>query len=154
MPITNITTGQTIGNDMHYDANKLKELISIRLPDKVISTAEAIVHGSFDQEQFKDKNSSKWKPRKKEEKGGSLKLLVKSPGGLKADITIEKRGDEVVIGSDKIYAPVHNEGLRSGRGAGFQMPQRQFMPIPGQSNSELDEAMDKFMDDELDKIFG
>jgi len=29
--------------------------------------------------------------------------------------------------SSKIYAAVHNEGLKAGRGAGFTMPKRQFM---------------------------
>jgi len=29
--------------------------------------------------------------------------------------------------SDKIYASVHNEGLKAGRGAAFTMPKRQFM---------------------------
>lgn len=29
--------------------------------------------------------------------------------------------------SGKIYAAVHNEGLKAGRGAGFTMPKRQFM---------------------------
>ena len=37
---------------------------------------------------------------------------------------------------DVKYAKVHNEGLKAGRGAGFRMPQRQFMPIEGQTQPE------------------
>lgn len=47
------------------------------------------------------------------------------------------------------YAAVHNEGLKAGRGKGFQMPRRQFI---GESR-ELNGKVEKLIEDELRKIF-
>lgn len=50
---------------------------------------------------------------------------------------------------DVAYAKVHNEGLRSGRGLGFQMPKRQFM---GQTR-KLGEIQRRVIDKTIDKIW-
>ena len=39
----------------------------------------------------------------------------------------EFKGDGKSARSNKVYAAVHNEGLKAGRGSGFTMPKRQFM---------------------------
>ena len=53
-------------------------------------------------------------------------------------------------GNDKVaYAQVHNEGGRAGRGAGFDMPQRQFM---GQAD-ELETQIGGRIQTYLQKIF-
>lgn len=158
MPIYNIQTGQTLGSDFNSASQKVRELITVKLPNHTEMKAQDIVDSSFQAEQYKDAGTSKWKGRKKEEQPGKERTqrrgLLEKSGDMIASTIAERRGDEVVIGSDTVYAKVHNEGLRSGRGKGFDMPKRQFMPIPGESNKTLDNAMDKFMDEELDKIFG
>ena len=50
---------------------------------------------------------------------------------------------------DVAYAKVHNEGLRAGRGLGFQMPKRQFM---GQTR-KLGEIQMRVIDKTIDKIW-
>ena len=50
---------------------------------------------------------------------------------------------------DVVYAKVHNEGLRAGRGLGFQMPKRQFM---GQTR-KLGEIQMRVIDKTIDKIW-
>ena len=51
--------------------------------------------------------------------------------------------------SDKIYAAVHNEGLRAGRGAGFIMHKRQFMGDSPELNrliiAELERKLNELM---------
>jgi phage gpG-like protein len=47
----------------------------------------------------------------------------------------------VVIKSDKIYANVHNEGLRSGRGGGFTMKKRQFVGYSEVLNRRLQQRI-------------
>jgi phage gpG-like protein len=42
-----------------------------------------------------------------------------------------------------VYAKVHNEGLRAGRGAGFTMPRRQFMGMHNKLNSAIIKALEK-----------
>lgn len=160
MPIINITTGATLGSDMNNASQRLRDLIANKLPVHTEQRAQDIVDKSFQQEQYEEKGTSKWKGRKKEEQPGKERserrgILVKS-STLVDSTKAERRGSDVVIGSDTPYSQIHNEGLQ-GKAFGkhsFQMPKRQFMPIPGESNSELDTAMDKFMDQELDKIFG
>ena len=55
---------------------------------------------------------------------------------------------DVVIENRVPYAAVHNEGLRAGRGEGFQMPRRQFI---GESK-ELNEEIKEMIENELSKI--
>ena len=76
-----------------------------------------------------DKSRGGWKQRKKADKQrGRRAILVKS-GALRNDVDIRKTTfEEIILGtSDTIYADVHNEGLRAGRGTGFNMPQREFL---------------------------
>jgi phage gpG-like protein len=77
-------------------------------------------------------------------------LVGKGSGRLKKSIRITSAtADSVGIGSDVPYAEVHNEGLRAGRGTGFQMPKRQFM---GMENS-LEKKIDELIENKLNNIF-
>lgn len=122
-----------------------------RLPDEAGQIAVDHAHKNFDKQQFGDKGKSgKWQARKKTGKrsDATRALLVKS-GELKASIDYEAGQMQVSIGSDKPYAEPHNEGSRAGRGVGFKMPKRQFMgPSP-----EIDDEIEKHLDNEMDKIF-
>jgi phage gpG-like protein len=53
------------------------------------------------------------------------------------------------IGTAEQYADVHNEGLRSGRGQGFQMPKREFI---GESEL-LNHKIEQKIEQELAKLF-
>lgn len=55
------------------------------------------------------------------------KILTGDTGDLARSIEAKVDGDKIEVGSDLVYARVHNEGLRAGRGAGFVMPKRQFI---------------------------
>lgn len=109
-------------------------------------------------------------------------LLVKT-GTLRNGIEIYRRANEVVISVPVEYAQIHNEGGRirvtekmiaffwamyyqndkdefwrnmalKKAGSVIVIPQRQFMPIPGDKpNPVLDERIQKFTDDQMDKIF-
>lgn len=79
-------------------------------------------------------------------------LMVDSAALMNSIRTAETSPQRVVwsAGNGKVpYAKVHNEGGRAGRGAGFDMPQRQFM---GQSK-ELEEQIDKRIQTYLKGIF-
>jgi len=80
-----------------------------------------------------------WKPRKEPKYGvkswdkwnsGRAVLIGRGgQGGLRGSVKgrVHPRLGIVRISSDKVYAAVHNEGLRAGRGSGFMMPKRQFI---------------------------
>lgn len=57
----------------------------------------------------------------------SRPILTGDTGDLGRSINVSYSKGQVTVFSDKIYAKVHNEGLRAGRGNGFIMPQRQFL---------------------------
>ncbi len=143
---------------------KFQRLMDNGLPDPIVDAAQKLVDDSFRQEQYQDKKSSKWAGRENDDEAGEARgnrraLLVgpvprRNPGTpLWQSVEAERRGKDIVIGTDVEYAQVHNEGLRSGKGSGFTMPKRQFMPIPGEA-SPIDAEVEKWMDDQMNKIFG
>lgn len=157
MAIRNTQNGKEFSDEQRENLRKLDQMIGKRLPDKVADTAQKVVDDSFMKEQYQDGKSAKWKGRKNDkestkERGSRRALLVKSAALIKS-VEVERRGSDIVIGTDVPYAQVHNEGLKSGKGKGFEMPQRQFMPAPGETNAIIDKEIERFLDSEMDKIF-
>jgi phage gpG-like protein len=122
--------------DLIERINELNRFIKEDAP-RIVGT-EAVKHykKSFQDEAFTDKSEKDipWQevkrrknPRNKGRAAGSRKILTGEKGELGDSITYETRGMEVAIKSDKVYAEVHNKGLRAGRGKGFQMPKRPFI---------------------------
>lgn len=147
---------------MAESVRKFKQVIEQKLPDHIKDKSQEIVDKSFEQEQFQDGTSPKWKGRKNDKEGGKARTdrraLLVDTGKLISAIEAEVRGRDtvaiVVTDPDaNKYAAVHNEGLKAGKGAGFKMPKRQFMPAPGEDFPELDKQVEKFLDDEMEKIF-
>lgn len=105
-------------------------LIDDTLPKLV--GVEAISHFSenFQNEGF---DGRKWKEVKRRESDWTRgadktrKILTGRTGNLGRSLYKQVEKGKVTIISDLIYAPVHNEGLRAGRGSGFLMPKRQFI---------------------------
>ncbi|MDJ1494172.1 phage virion morphogenesis protein [Cytophagaceae bacterium DM2B3-1] len=65
-------------------------------------------------------------------------------GRLRRDIKLTLvTSDKVVISSSVPYAAVHNLGLKAGRGAGFQMPQRQFMGNTKELTQDIENLITK-----------
>lgn len=162
MALRNQRTGKLFSQEMAENIQKFKVLVEQKLPGHIKDKAQQIVDKSFEAEQFQDGKSGKWQGRKNDSESGKARtdrraLLVDS-GKLISAVEAEVRGkDTVAIAVNdpeaNKYAAVHNEGLRAGKGAGFKMPRRQFMPAPGEDFPELDKQVEKFIDDEMDKIF-
>jgi phage virion morphogenesis protein len=72
-------------------------------------------------------------------------ILVQSEA-LHGSITHLVTGDETQIGSNLVYAGVHNDGGRAGRGAGFQMPQRQFLGLSVENEDDLTALIEDFLE--------
>lgn len=99
------------------------------LPQALAEATQAYFNKSFDTQSF---NAQPWKDVQRHfKKGGNNKPILQQTGTLKnavskslvkadfASIKFEVQGIK--------YAAVHNQGLKAGRGKGFQMPQRQFI---------------------------
>ena len=77
------------------------------------------------------------------------KILAGDTANLKRSIIYDAEKGKVTISSNVVYAAVHNFGLRAGRGAGFTMPQRQFIG----DNKELQKKIEEQINNKLEKIF-
>lgn len=74
---------------------------------------------------FTDRTFQPWKKRK--DGDTTRKLLIKRGRMRRHATTGSSSGNTVRFVLPLAYEPVHNEGLRAGRGKGFQMPKRQFI---------------------------
>lgn len=93
----------------------------------VVVEAENHFAASFRNEGFTGRSIQPWPARKKADTGGRRALLVKT-GTLRRQATKgQVIGNRVSFTIGVPYGKVHNEGLRAGRGSGFQMPKRQFI---------------------------
>lgn len=149
---------------------KIQEIEKFLTSDKPlrIIKVEGLNHfqKSFTNQGFTDKTLKKWPSRKppKYLKGVALQkwkaadsaraILVghasrKMGVHLKDSIEAEIRSNSVTFSTDKIYAQVHNEGLKAGRPPGFTIPQRQYI---GQSQVLEESIRSKFIR-EVNKYF-
>lgn len=132
---------------------RLAQAINHDLP--VILGKKAVDHftENFQKEGFQDNGVKPWKEvqrriRPARGAAGSRKILTGKTGDLGRSIKYEVSPSQVKVFSDVPYADVHNEGLRAGRGAGFQMPKRQFI---GES-AELDRIIEDEIEQTLNNI--
>lgn len=154
----NKNTGRSFKQDLQQMRKELAEATNTTIPAIVKEKLELIITDSFEKESYQGETSSKWKPRKDDIDGNKRKsqrgaILIAS-GALRRSIIVEAGNGKVVVGTNSKYAQIHNEGLE-GKAFGkhkFKMPKRQFMPIPGEKVSKLDEVMDKEIDKLVNKI--
>lgn len=133
-----------------------EKLGGLRIDMQAIAELAAATGVSYFKGVFRKKtfDGKAWSAAKIDQAGKRRRgsLMVDSAALMNSVRTSEATPQRVVwaAGNDKVpYAQVHNEGGRAGRGAGFDMPQRQFM---GQS-TELEEQIDKRIQTYLQKIF-
>lgn len=104
----------------HLEAQIVRDIVAVE--------AEAFHEKNFRDEAFTDQSMVKWAPRKKSDKNPARRALLVKSGTLKGHaLKGRTKKDAVEFVFPLEYERVHNEGGRSGRGAGFQMPQRQFI---------------------------
>ena len=160
---------KSLGPDLLKMGQKLREKIVEVLPDIIAVEGKKHFEESFDNQGFTDKSIRKWKGRrfggqKNRKRGGQTKayreFLRKDKGRailvshqsdtrgthLKDSIRATKSKKQIVFSTDKPYAQVHNEGGHAGRGAGFEMPQRQFMGPSEELNRKIEEKVTREMD--------
>ena len=128
--------------------------IKTTLPRVLANETKKYFVGEFKKQQWDGK---RWlDPKRKQKTTGSSRnksaTLVQSGTLRRAVINSLQQATFKLIHfevKDVAYAKVHNEGLRAGRGLGFQMPKRQFM---GQTK-KLGEIQRRVIDKTIDKIW-
>lgn len=131
---------------------QIKEAVDRTIPIAVGVAAENHTKANFRQSGFVNDGLQAWTPSKRigKAKGarGRHKTLMSGRNHLRNSTHHRAEPATAILYNDCEYAAVHNEGLHAGRGAGFTMPQRQFI---GESK-ELDERVEKVIDKEITKI--
>lgn len=139
---------------LEQQQHKLALAINRRLPAIIGKKAVDMFTENFQNEGFQNANLEPWKEVKRRQnprtKGAAKnrKILTGKTGDLGRSIKYDPGEASVTIYSDVPYAAVHNEGLRAGRGAGFQMPQRQFIG----DSLEVDEMIETEIDNMMNQI--
>lgn len=159
------SNGRTIKQDVEAQKQAMTTFVNKTLPEHIADEMiQEFQVKSFDQEKYPDAKSSKWQGRKSKSKKNEGKGLLRQTGAMRNSIdteitqtpegpVIKLQAGEGLAGFN--YASVHNEGERAGRGKGFQMPKRQFMPIQGEPLPEdLQWEIDNFIDNHIEKILG
>jgi phage gpG-like protein len=143
----------------------LKGHVRVVAPYRAAEVAVKMFKENFQREAF---FGSRWKEvqRRKEfviRKGKKVKnyatgaarirrILTGATGDLGRSIEKSVPGNGTAkVYSDLPYSAVHNEGLRSGRGAGFMMPKRQFMGEHKRLSNAIVKVIEKTLDEVLKK---
>lgn len=108
--------------------------------------AEGFRRGGFTDQAFQP-----WQPRKKAETPQRA-LLVKT-GAMRAAATKGRvEGSQVRFVMPLEYMKVHNEGGRAGRGAGFQMPKRQYIGPSAALDNKIRQKVNAYLARKLGSI--
>ncbi|GAB1404533.1 MAG: phage virion morphogenesis protein [Lentimicrobiaceae bacterium] len=128
--------------------------ITKQLPKIIGKRAVSIFKINFQLEVFQDGGVEKWQVVKRHTNPRTIgtaktrKILTGKTGDLGRSLKYETGVASVTVYSDVIYADVHNEGLRAGRGKGFKMPKRQFIG----DSKEIDDMIEREIDQAINKI--
>lgn len=135
-------------SDMKQQSREIARAIQKDLPRIVAVEGINFFQSSWRKQGFEDNGVQKWKARKSPPKvtptgkvsGAYLRWKQKNNRPILYSHSTDRKGthlkdsvraiqgiSRVTFATDKVYAQVHNEGGRAGRGKGFIMPKRQFM---------------------------
>jgi phage virion morphogenesis protein len=99
---------------------------------------EALVSSTVERfESGEGPDGTSWKPSQRAEKEGGKTLVDSGGSGLMGSIGYEASAANVSVGSNKIYARIHQLGGKAGRGHSVTLPPR---PYAGFSEEDIKEA--------------
>lgn len=121
-----------------------------RLPEIARVEGLKFVSDNFKQQGFEKKPGvyDKWKQKKGRAQKPNL-IGEKRGGAMRRSWQGVAETGRTVFSSNMIYTAVHNDGLRAGRGPGFDMPMRRMI---GPSDA-LDKRIERKLDELMDKTF-
>lgn len=147
---------------MRRELSQLRDnILPQYLENKLIqNTDKAFDNEQYPSEQKWKERSDKWLSQKSDKRDNKFtrsdrRGLLVGTGDLRRSIETDTAKGEVSIGSDKVYAQIHNEGLQGnafGKHA-FTMPERKFMPLKG-DDLPFQNEVDQFIDNKIKDILG
>ncbi len=82
---------------------------------------------------------------KAQKKGGSILITEGHAGGLLGSIHAEAAANSVQIGTDKVYAAIHQFGGQAGRGRKVTIPAREFLLIQDSDWPDIKEQLNDYI---------
>jgi phage gpG-like protein len=128
-----MATFEQFAADMAKNSQQMAQYIANDLPRKVGVEGVRFFKQNFRNEGFTDQANQPWPDVKRRTNPNTKgvartrKILHGETSELQNSLDYNADIAKVTFGSDLVYARVHNEGLRAGRGAGFTMKKRQFV---------------------------
>ena len=90
---------------------------------------------------FEEEGRPAWAGLKYPNKSG--KILQGESGDLSSGIIAESNNDQAIVGSNKVYAAIHQFGGMAGRGRKVKIPARPFLQLTEQDEADiLDDVQD------------
>jgi phage virion morphogenesis protein len=144
-------------NDQDFRAklNTFGQRIS---PQPLLKIVGAYMLGSIDRT-FREGGSpaNSWKPwapstvKRFGKKAAGRKILIGS-GRLKNSITYQVQGNTVRIGSNLVYAAIHQMGGRAGRNRAANIPARPYLVFRPEDPANIVEALQTFIDQQAQNV--
>lgn len=114
--------------------------------------AAGLMHDAVE-ENFEQEGRPKWKSLakptiKQREKEGSWpgKILQRSGGrGLVGSITKHSDATSAVVGTNSVYAAIHNFGGKAGRGHKVEIPAREFLHLEPEDEDAIEKSFARFL---------
>ncbi|MEW5722887.1 MAG: phage virion morphogenesis protein [Thermodesulfobacteriota bacterium] len=102
---------------------------------QLLQSAGLIVLRSIDRAFMAGGRPQKWKPREQKyaarmARKGKTKILMVS-GNLRNSITAQTEGQKIIVGSNLVYARIHQLGGQAGRNLAADIPARPYLVVQG-----------------------
>jgi phage virion morphogenesis protein len=78
-------------------------------------------------------------------KGGSILIGKGHAGGLMGSISYQAGDDHVIVGTNKVYAAIHQFGGMAGRGRKVKIPQREFLMVQDEDWNEIRGGLEDYI---------
>lgn len=163
--------------DFSKEANATEQFFKA-LPRLAGNMALNFYNDSWSRQGYVNARYQSWAKRKNPDADGRFRRILVKSGNLRRSLKMNVNGNQVAIYSDLPYAQIHNEGGRvsgtvnirahlrktpSGkrvvvkshsRNVNFEIPQRQFMDIPGKAMSPfLEKRIVAHVERTLNKLY-
>ncbi|MEJ5227210.1 phage virion morphogenesis protein [Thermodesulfovibrio sp.] len=120
--------------------NDLVQKVSDRRP--LMKNLASIMHNAVE-ENFEQEGRPRWKPSQRVKKQGGKTL--QDTGSLAASITTRYDNDSAVVGTNKVYAAIHQFGGKAGRGRKVTIPERPYLKLTNEDLEDIKQAVKEYL---------
>lgn len=129
------------------DDTELKQLLkdlTQKLSDRrpLMRNLAGIMHNAVE-ENFEQEGRPRWKPSKRAQKQGGKTL--QDTGSLVASISMQYDNDKAVVGTNKVYAAIHQFGGKAGRGRKVTIPERPYLKLTNEDLEDIKQAVKEYL---------